>query len=120
LFQTNSTGLATILADLFPTSDPLTGQINYYLYNDWTTNTNGDNNIPAILNKPNTIGGYATTFITYPNEGLADLSEGYYLDSTGKAINKNTSKPIKAYSYTDINLNSEIEDGHYQIDYNTW
>jgi len=103
---------------LFKETNPLTGEISYYLYNDWTADNNGDTNTPMILNKPYTVGGYATKYITYPNESLADLSGGYWIDERGRAIAVNKSKVT--YSYTDTKVSSDFIDGHYNINFNTW
>lgn len=118
VLKNNSIGLANVLIDLFKETNPLTGEISYYLYNDWAADNNGDTNTPMILNKPYTIGGYATKYITYPNESLADLSGGYWVDERGRAIAVNKSKVT--YSYTDTKVSSDFTDGHYNVNFDTW
>ena len=57
LSKINSVGLASILQDLFGVKDPITGLARYFLYNDWTSNSNGEDSAPMILNKPYVVGG---------------------------------------------------------------
>jgi len=47
---------------LFGVKDPITGLVRYFLYNDWTVDSNGEDNTPMILNKPYVVGGYQENY----------------------------------------------------------
>ena len=56
ILTNNSAGLAAILGDLFGIKNPLTGEIKYWLLNDWTAEEyNEDGNNPTIRNKPEVV-----------------------------------------------------------------
>lgn len=116
LVQINATGLAGILSNLFGDRDPITGTTRYYLYNDWTATSNGKTNIPTILNKPYTIGGYLETFAT--------RKEDLYLldgrDTTQNPAKRSGGATINQHYYTDTIISKEFTGGHYEMDFDTW
>jgi hypothetical protein len=53
ILANNSAGLAAILTELFGVKNPLTGEIKYWLLNDWTSEEyNEEGNTPTLRNKP--------------------------------------------------------------------
>ena len=72
ILKNNTSGLASVLANLFGYRDPFTGEIRYYLFNDWETKVEKDSNGPAITNKPKVVcsndqavGDYYVDFSTW-------------------------------------------------------
>lgn len=108
ILANNTTGLASVLKSLFGYSDPLTGITKYYLYTDWTTAVDETASNPAVLNKPETVAGYSTTF-TPANEGWPNLNED---------AGENPPQIINYYTQTDIG--TELSAGDYVVDYTTW
>ena len=103
IIKNNKAGLAIILSSLFGVTNPLTGQVAYYLYNDWTADTFDDSNIPAILNKPYVIGGYPMTFLANTkDDAIQDQGDSGY---TYTVISTDLDHPSK---------------GHYEIDFDNW
>ena len=119
-------GLATVLQSLFGIKNPLTGVINYYLYNDWTADSNGTSNIPMILNKPQIVGGYDE--IVYQ---VAEGAESTDFETNGK-LPKLTDDGEKigeeTVKYPHIEIHKRKNDkeqeifggGHYVVDFTNW
>lgn len=106
ILANNTTGLASVLHSLFGYSDPLTGTTRYYLYTDWETKVDAKANNPAVINKPQVVGGYPITFTqTYET-----------MDYFGDDPNINS---ITNY-YIDANISDKLNASHYKIDYATW
>ena len=56
ILSNNSAGLAALLAELFGVKNPLTGEIKYWLLNDWTSEEyNEEGNTPTLRNKPEVV-----------------------------------------------------------------
>ena len=56
ILANNSAGLAAILTELFGVKNPLTGEIKYWLLNDWTSEEyNEEGNTPTLRNKPEVV-----------------------------------------------------------------
>ena len=108
ILANNTTGLASVLKSLFGYSDPLTGITKYYLYTDWTTAVDETASNPAVLNKPETVAGYSTTF-TPASQEWPNLNEGA----------GDNPPPIINY-YTQIDIGNELSAGDYVVDYTTW
>lgn len=109
LSRINAVGLASILQDLFGVKDPITGLARYFLYNDWTAESNGEDSTPMILNKPYVVGGYQENY-DYIEQRLKQF------DDYGEV------KPgaDKQYQVLQINTSTTFSGGHYKIDFNTW
>lgn len=116
LVQINATGLAGILSNLFGERDPITGTTRYYLYNDWTTTSNGKTNIPTILNKPYTIGGYFETFASRKEDLF--LLDGRDTETT--PAKRSGGATINQHHYIDTIISDEFTGGHYEMDFDTW
>ena len=108
LVKTNATGLASVLRDLFGVKDPITGLSRYFLYNDWTADSNGEDNTPMILNKPYVVGGYQESpeyvqkiVKTFDSNGVEEQNQKQFF-----VLNTNTSTTFSG--------------GHYKIDFDTW
>lgn len=53
ILSNNSAGLSMVLTDLFSSQNPITGEVKYWLLNDWTAEQfNKEGNKPTLLNKP--------------------------------------------------------------------
>ena len=109
LSKINTAGLASILQDLFGVKDPITGLVRYFLYNDWTVDSNGEDNTPMILNKPYVVGGYQENY-NYIEQRLKQFDD-YGEEKKGKD---------KQYQVLQINTSTTFSGGHYTIDFNTW
>lgn len=121
ILANNTAGLATILSSLFGDTDPLTGTIRYYLYNDWLAKETPDSSGPYIYNKPEVVGGYPTTFIVVESgqEKLDDSpfeTAGFFpnLGEDGNTI------PRILYPHTEIQTSEDFSGGHYSVDFTTW
>jgi hypothetical protein len=110
ILKTSSNGLVSVLSSLFNETDPLNGTVKYYLFNDWTASTNGMTNVPAILNKPYTVGGYPVEYLT-KEISLYALTDNGEIAFPRKTI---------AHNYNDILINKNFSGGHYNIDFDTW
>ena len=109
LSKVNSAGLASILQDLFGVKDPITGLARYFLYNDWTVNSNGEDSTPMILNKPYVVGGYQENY-NYIELRLKQL------DDDGNV----REGADRQYQVLQITTSPTFSGGHYTIDFNTW
>lgn len=117
----SASGLASILSNLFGEKDPLTGNVKYYLYNDWTATSGNGANIPMILNKPNIVGGYSETFIKVLARAVSNAYETdgalYKLTDDGYKISNDN---LVDYPHYEIKTESNLNNGQYIIDYTTW
>lgn len=109
LSKVNSVGLASILQDLFGVKDPITGLARYFLYNDWTVNSNGEDSTPMILNKPYVVGGYQENY-NYIELRLKQF------DDDGNV----REGADRQYQVLQIATSPTFSGGHYTIDFNTW
>lgn len=109
LSKINAVGLASILQDLFGVKDPITGIARYFLYNDWTADSNGEDNTPMIVNKPYVIGGYEEN-LSYTEQRLKTF-DAYGQEIPGGELQ---------YYMLHTNTSDEFSGGNYKIDFNTW
>ena len=76
ILSNNSAGLAALLTELFGIRNPLTGEIKYWMLNDWTAEEyNPEGNTPTIRNKPEVV-----TYLTKTQYQNLD----YLFDSHGE------------------------------------
>lgn len=114
ILANNTAGLATILSSLFGSVDPLTGTVKYYLYNDWTAAVSEDSSGPAIINKPEIVGGYETNFINVP----ANVDKNGY-ETAGKLPNLGGAGYI-SYPHLETTITDNYSGGKYEVDYSIW
>ena len=105
LLENNTSGLATVLQNLFGYRNPFTGTTRYYLYSDWRNKEGKEYSDPAIANKPEVVGGYSTSMTSVQN--MYQLSS----EDTPELVTE-----------ADVNINYATgwSDGDYYIDYSTW
>lgn len=121
ILSNNTAGLATLLSSLFGDTDPLTGTIRYYLYNDWLAKESTESSGPYIYNKPEVVGGYPTTFISVGSGEEKEVDSLFetagYFDNLGpdsEIIDK------ILYPHTETFIDDNFSGGHYEIDFTTW
>ena len=125
ILSNSDSGLATVLSSIFGTVDPLTGTSKYFLYNDWTMNAENSGSGPAIINKPEIIGGYPQTFSTiHANESNKNVLGGQIYDSPGYMINFATSTTTSIetipYPHVEVKTSEIFSGGDYNIDFDNW
>ena len=105
LLENNTAGLATVLQSLFGYKNPFTGTTRYYLYADWQNKEGREYSDPAILHKPEVIGGYTTNLSSVQN--LYKLPES-------------SNPEIITETQTSVDYLNGWSDGDYYIDFNSW
>lgn len=124
ILANNSAGLAAILTELFGVKNPLTGEIKYWLLNDWTSEEyNEEGNTPTLRNKPE--------IVTYTTKTeYQDLEELFNTQEAAHSINSryptdrkrwlrgvNVKDPNTKIPVIDINTNKEITSANQKVGY---
>lgn len=111
ILSNNSAGLAAILSDLFSIANPLTGEIKYWLLNDWTAEEyNEEGNVPTLKNKPEVITYLTTT--DYQN-----LDNLFYKHNETATNRKNWLKGVNVTGTTKIPFNIDGSEASPPISY---
>lgn len=123
ILANNTTGLATVLSNLFGDSDPLTGTTKYYLYNDWTMTTDENTSGPAIINKPKVVGGYEELILSVPaNAEKYNLAGQQIYETPGYFWNFNLDNQGETieYPHSEITVSNIFSEGDFKVDYSVW
>lgn len=105
ILTNNSAGLAALLTELFGIRNPLTGEIKYWLLNDWTAEQyNVEGNTPTIRNKPEVV-TYLTETKYQDLDGLFNSEEH---NENGQRYSSQRKKWLKGTNITNSDIKIPI------------